>query len=623
MDNNFKFSVIMPVYNTKDYLDEALLSIINQDIGFEENVQLILVDDGSQDNSYDICLKYQEKYPNNIIALTKENGGQGSARNLALDYADAEYITFLDSDDKLSLNALGAVYDFFSNHDGEIDLVSIPLIYFDAREGDHILNYKFKDEKIIDLETHPEYPQLAINSSFIKREAYKDYRFKTNLATGEDAIVVCKILMDKRKYGVINSAQYFYRKRQDNSSTVDTAKSRKEFFIPRLRDYFKYLIDYSLEKVSYVPKFIQYLIAYDIQWYYVLDDFPEYFSKEEIDEFWKLLYDVLAYIDEEALTNPVIIKKNYIRYFLMYLKNRQEFHIECFKEDKEVYLKTGDFTINNLHKHRFYFDVISIEEGFLNLNGTFASSCQFENLSFQAFKRRSDGTEIVYGEEEYLDSDENDLLESPSDESSKLNSDCSQLNEISKSNKNPKYQIIRLLGVDWHFKHKFIIKIPIDEIEDSKITFHAVYSENDEIVVMNNNISFRDSNIITPIINYSVLGSYLIYTEDNVIYFCDYSAEKHIQLKKDLNDFIQDLIQKEKDLRRDNRALNRENKKLLKNNKSLERKNEKLTKKNEKLNNNLIKIKEKNEEILNSTSWKITEPLRKSKSLIKNDKSDN
>ena len=194
MDYGFKFSVIMPIYNTEEYLEEAIESIVNQDIGFLENVKLILIDDGSKDNSYEICQRYKDKFPNNIVALSKENGGQGSARNLGLEHVDSEYITFLDSDDKLSLNALSVVYDFFSDHEGEIDIVSIPLVFFDAREGDHILNYKFKTERIVDLEKSPKYPQLAINSSFIKSEAFKDYRFNTNLVTGEDAIIVNKIL---------------------------------------------------------------------------------------------------------------------------------------------------------------------------------------------------------------------------------------------------------------------------------------------------------------------------------------------------------------------------------------------------------------------------------------------
>ena len=62
----YKLTIVIPVYNAEDCLDNAINSIINQTIGFEENIQLILVNDGSEDNSRDILIDYQKKYPNNI-----------------------------------------------------------------------------------------------------------------------------------------------------------------------------------------------------------------------------------------------------------------------------------------------------------------------------------------------------------------------------------------------------------------------------------------------------------------------------------------------------------------------------------------------------------------------------
>ena len=93
-DYKFAFSVIMSVYNVEDYLEEAILSIIKQDVGFEKNIQLILVNDGSIDNSEDICLKYQKMYPKNIVYKKKKNGGLSSAKNVGLKYIEGRYVNF-------------------------------------------------------------------------------------------------------------------------------------------------------------------------------------------------------------------------------------------------------------------------------------------------------------------------------------------------------------------------------------------------------------------------------------------------------------------------------------------------------------------------------------------------
>ena len=88
----YKVSVIIPVYNVENYLDETINSVLNQDIGFEDNVVLILVNDGSKDNSEEICLKYQKKYPNNVKYIYKDNSGVSDTRNLGYQNAHADYI---------------------------------------------------------------------------------------------------------------------------------------------------------------------------------------------------------------------------------------------------------------------------------------------------------------------------------------------------------------------------------------------------------------------------------------------------------------------------------------------------------------------------------------------------
>ena len=133
-DYRFKFSVVTAVYNVEPYLAEAIESILTQDIGFEESVEMILVDDGSTDRSGAICDEYQQKFPDNIKVIHKENGGASSARNEGIRHTSGRFVSFMDADDKLTPETLSAVYDFFIQSENQIDLVSVPIYYFEKRD---------------------------------------------------------------------------------------------------------------------------------------------------------------------------------------------------------------------------------------------------------------------------------------------------------------------------------------------------------------------------------------------------------------------------------------------------------------------------------------------------------
>ena len=144
MEYQFKFSVVIPVYNVYEYLRETLDSVIAQDIGFEQNIQIILVNDGSPDDSEEICLEYKERYPENIVYVRQENKGVSAARNNGMQYVRGKYVNFLDSDDKWTKNSFRAVYDFFEKRYDKIDLVSCPQKFFEARDEYHWLSFKYE-----------------------------------------------------------------------------------------------------------------------------------------------------------------------------------------------------------------------------------------------------------------------------------------------------------------------------------------------------------------------------------------------------------------------------------------------------------------------------------------------
>ena len=114
-------SVIIPVYNVERYLDECIKSIVNQTY---ENLEIILVDDGSPDNCPRMCDDWAKK-DERIRVIHKENGGLASARNAGMNICTGEYISFVDSDDWMELNAYESLLKYF---DDKTDIVKFDMI---------------------------------------------------------------------------------------------------------------------------------------------------------------------------------------------------------------------------------------------------------------------------------------------------------------------------------------------------------------------------------------------------------------------------------------------------------------------------------------------------------------
>ena len=119
-----KISIIVAVYNVEKYLKRSLDSILNQSY---KNIEVIIVNDGSTDNSRNICEKYAELY-SNIKVIHKENGGLSSARNIGIENATGEYIGFVDSDDYISSNMFEEMYNRIIESDSDIAISSFNYV---------------------------------------------------------------------------------------------------------------------------------------------------------------------------------------------------------------------------------------------------------------------------------------------------------------------------------------------------------------------------------------------------------------------------------------------------------------------------------------------------------------
>ncbi|MBE6508690.1 MAG: glycosyltransferase [Methanobrevibacter sp.] len=494
-EDSFIFSIVIAIYNTEDYLKEAIDSIINQTLDFKENTQLILVNDGSLDNSLDIALDYQKKFPDNIVLLSQENQGQASARNNGLDYVKGKYVNFLDSDDRLSETTLEEVNNLFSANFDAIDVVAIKIMEFERSNKPHPLNFRFDSDRIIDLEKEPKNPQLSVSSAFIKKSAIGEQKFKTNLVSSEDSNFMNRILLNKKAYGVLKEPTYYYRKRMDSSSSVDTNLTKKGYFTDRLKYHFMDLIEYSLDKEGRIPKFLEYTLAYNIQWM-VTREFPPFDTEEEANEFRYYFSKVLKYLSIDSLTSKKLIKSSPLRNYLI-SKHNDDIHMDFDLKKNDAYIRSKKRQFDRLGNHQLWIDIVELKDNHLNISGSLNSFFHPKYIAIKAVRKDRDNNTFIYGSKtvEYT------------------------------ARKNLTY-----FSETMQYKNNFDLSIPLDEGIDYQIGIKVMFYKNGDINdfkkgnVLSHflNIGFRRHSAISKYCNYFVKDSRIVSFRDNKFYVKNY-----------------------------------------------------------------------------------------------------
>lgn len=316
----FKFSVVIPIYKAEAYLHEAVGSVINQTIGFEENIQVILVNDGSPDDSASICKEYVDQYPDNIVFVDKENGGPSSARNAGIPYAEGAFINFLDSDDKWAKDAFENVWNLIDKYKGEIDVVGCRLKYFEEKTGYHPLDYKFKDgDRVVDIKKNPDFVQMSLASAFIASGAFKGRSFDERIISGEDAKFLTEVVLEKGRYGLVKNAVYHYRKSDANTSLTQTKDENKSAFIDTIKHYYSFIADYSVEKFGRIVPYVEHCLVNGLK-YRVGKPLPEVLDELEADEYRRMATDLIGRISDGVLLEARNATPS-LKLYMLHLKN--------------------------------------------------------------------------------------------------------------------------------------------------------------------------------------------------------------------------------------------------------------------------------------------------------------
>jgi glycosyltransferase involved in cell wall biosynthesis len=249
----FKVSVIIPVYNVERYLEKCLVSVVNQTLS---GIQVIVVNDGSTDNTAHIAKKYRSLCPDRFTYIEKENRGQGDARNTGLEFARGEYIGFVDGDDYIELNMYEKMYNIAKKHNADI----VECSYDHVKDGKTIATKNISPYTNEDMLIKTRYSvwDKLVKLSIINNN---NLRFPQTLKY-EDFEYLCKIVPRITRASCIQDVLYHYVQHGNSTMHSENPKLRDIFgVLENIAAYYKEhgFYDKYREQLEYV--FIKELLA--------------------------------------------------------------------------------------------------------------------------------------------------------------------------------------------------------------------------------------------------------------------------------------------------------------------------------------------------------------------------
>lgn len=308
-----EFTLISPMYNVARFLPEYFASLERQTYGFER-LEVILVDDGSEDETAALAEEFAYRHTN-VRVIRKENGGQASARNTALPFATGTWLAFPDPDDTLSDNYCAVVSAAIDHQNPPAILSARLLLWFDADnqvKDTHALAGRFRQGPATkSLVESPSWIQPHITSGFVRRDVVEaaNLIFPEDLRLRfEDGAFVSRYLLqfDDPTVTFLPDAEYLYRQRSDNSSTIQSSSANPAKYTDTIRRGFLPVIENAMQVRTEVPRWLQNLFLYDQFWILRASQSPAVrnarFPETMYDELDDLLPAFLQHIDDAAIT---------------------------------------------------------------------------------------------------------------------------------------------------------------------------------------------------------------------------------------------------------------------------------------------------------------------------------
>lgn len=338
MENSELISIVIPVYNTEKYLKKCVNSILNQTYC---NLDIILVDDGSTDNSGKICDELT-KADKRIRVFHKENSGVSASRNLGIMEAKGKYIGFVDSDDFIEADMYKILYENMIKYNLDISICNCYTVtnkekfYDDHKIKDKIL--LINNNKYFYKLLHQDYFKYALWNKLYKTEKIKKYMINNEVHMGEDLLLLAQVAKDCNMFGLDDRPLYNYVIRK--GSITNSKFNEKNLSVMYAYDNVVEIINkYASEERFW----------YILSEYYALNDilikgkFHKYSNKKVYKEKNKNLYKEIMASNKLTINKRILCFLEYRMWIVYVIFIKIKSRINNLKNDRG---KDGRISIN-------------------------------------------------------------------------------------------------------------------------------------------------------------------------------------------------------------------------------------------------------------------------------------
>ena len=307
-----RFSVVSAVYGVEKYLGDFIASIEAQDFPLDQ-LEVIMVDDGSEDSSPRLLAEWRERRPDLVTIVTQANAGLPAARNAGLPYVTGEWVTFIDPDDMVGPAYFSEVDAMLRRHP-HVHMAATRRTVLDDATGEakpHTLDLHFdKTNRVRDLDMHPEFFVGHAPSTFVRTEELR----RTGLRFGElvrpnweDGHFCVNYLLglDRPEVAFVSTAEYFYRRRSDNTSVLSVSRLHPGRYTDVLEYGYLDVLERARATCGRVPGWLQTYILYELSWYFATEDrftrVPSVVVGDTAERMHKLMTRITGLLDESVI----------------------------------------------------------------------------------------------------------------------------------------------------------------------------------------------------------------------------------------------------------------------------------------------------------------------------------